>query len=104
MIIYSEKTKKEYNTVDECIEAEKVYDAEINAKIEKQKALEAEKENRKKEIVAVSKEIADLNEKYKKLISAYVKDFGEPIHNNNVIPFPDIRSMLSLFPPFFYED
>ena len=50
MKIYSEKTKKEYSTVDECLAAEKEFDDE-NEKLRLEKeAKAAEKRDRAKEI------------------------------------------------------
>ena len=42
MIIYSEKTDQKYNSVEECLEAEKAYDEE-----QKQKEIEQEKKEQR---------------------------------------------------------
>ncbi len=71
MKIYSEKTNKEYATVDECLEAEKAFDEQIAAEKAKkdaeQKALVAKKEA----AIAERKEAASkVEEKRKALIEA----------------------------------
>ena len=68
MKIYSEKTKKEYSTVDECLAAEKEVDDE-NEK-------SAEKRDRAKEIEDAYTKYREDYAKYIELRNQFIEDYG----------------------------
>lgn len=69
MVIYSDKTHKQYNTVDECLEAEKAFDEEVRAKEVEKKRLAGEKDAR-------LKEVNDAMQKAQELADKYCDDYG----------------------------
>lgn len=69
MKIYSEKTGKEYTTVDECLKAEKAYDDKIAEAKAKAEVKNSERASR-------AKEITDTYAKYIKLRNEFIKDYG----------------------------
>ena len=77
MIIYSEKTKKTYTTVEACAEAEAAYDA----KVAEEKRIAEEKEQARQvrvaELDTAHQAIVEAVEKYNALIDAYNKDYPE---------------------------
>lgn len=77
MVIYSEKTKERYDTVQECIAAETEYDRKQAKIAEEKKKIEMEKENRVKEITQACQAVKDADENYRKLVNEFVKDYGE---------------------------
>ena len=78
MIIYSEKTKKTYPTVDACAEAEAAYDA----KIAEEKRIAEEKEQARKvreaEVAEAYEALAKAEKRYNELVEAYNHDYGYP--------------------------
>lgn len=101
MIITSEKTGKQYKTVEECVAAEKAYDKEQAEK----KALEAKKNDERKarakrveekfKIAAKAKAEADEE------LRAFVKDYGSfhtTLTNENSTPwFYNVFDVLNSF-------
>lgn len=69
MYIWSEKTKKRYETVEECLDAEKAYDEALEIEKERKSKLADERKARAKEIEEASKH---LNE----LIDKFISDYG----------------------------
>lgn len=69
MYIFSEKTNAKYNTVEECIEAEKKYDEEQTAIVEKKAKLSEERKNR-------AKEIEDVYQHLNELVNKFIDDYG----------------------------
>ena len=69
MYIYSEKTKKTYDTVEECINAEKAYDAQMVEEEERKAKLAKERKVRAKEIEDSYKHLMDL-------VNQFVADYG----------------------------
>ena len=71
MKIYSEKTNKEYASVEECLKAEKEFDEKVAAeKAAKEKAL-AERKAKEEKALATRKADADkVEEAHKKMIEA----------------------------------
>ena len=87
MKIYSEKTNREYATVEECLNAEKEYDkamAEKKAAEEKalaeakarQEALVANRKERATEVEDAYKAILEAQKVYREKLDAFVKDYG----------------------------
>lgn len=69
MIIFSEKTNKQYATEEECLAAEKEYMEQI-------KAEKAKEHLRRNELKKARQEYLDAREKYVNLLREY-GDFGE---------------------------
>lgn len=76
MIISSEKTGKTYNTVEECLEAEKLFDAEQLKKKEEEERKAAEKTARMDEIHAAKEAIRVAEKRYVELVKAYNRDYA----------------------------
>lgn len=76
MIISSEKTGKTYNTVEECLEAEKLFDAEQLKKKEEEERKAAEKTARMDEIHAAKEAIRAAEKRYIELVNAYNRDYA----------------------------
>lgn len=69
MYIYSEKTKKRYDTVEECVEAEKEYDKAVAEEQAKKDKLATERKER-------AKEVEDSFKKANDLLKTFIKDYG----------------------------
>lgn len=82
MYIYSEKTNKKYNTVEECQEAEKKYDEDVAREAERRKHLKEQKEARKQEVT-------DAFDKAYELLEKYQEDYGTFTYRRtgNFFPF-----------------
>ena len=83
MYIYSEKTKKRYDTVEECVEAEKAYDKSIAEEKERKEKLASERKNR-------AKEVEDAFKNAYSLLDKFTKDYGTfhfTINSEDVNPF-----------------
>ena len=100
MKILSEKTKKFYDTVEECVEAEAAWDAE-QAKIEAEKRVLAEtRKDRAKEVEDAYRKAREAEKEFIKLRNAFVKDYGSfhmTVRNTEAIP----SFMDDLFNMFF---
>ena len=77
MIIYSEKTKEQYKSVEECIAAEEQYDAALKAKEEEKRMWEAQKAERANEVAEAFTVYMTAIKKYETLRDAYVRDYGK---------------------------
>ena len=76
MKIYSELTKKEYRTVEECLAAEKQF-LEIKAKEEKEKEfLAQQRKEDAKQIEEAYKVIINANKHYSELRDNFIKKYG----------------------------
>jgi hypothetical protein len=101
--IYSDKTKKSYDTMEKAIAAEEEYDAaQAKAKEEKQK-LADEKNNRKAELKAAEQAVIDANKalaearnRYSVLIQQYTKDYGIEKGDSEVSPFISIEDFINM--------
>lgn len=87
MKIISEKTGKEYTTVEECVAAEEQYDKELAEKkaaeekalVEakaKKEALVAARKERANEVEEAYKAILAAQKAYREKLDAFVKDYG----------------------------
>ena len=96
MKIYSEKTKEEYKTVEECLEAEKVWDEEQEAiKVEREEKAKIKKD-RAKEVEDAYKAEQDAYEYYLekrndriKAQNKFIEDYGYfhmTYSNKNALP------------------
>lgn len=98
MVIYSEKTKKEYKSVDECVAAEAEYD-----KKQEEKRLEAirkasEKNDREKIIREAYNKVEQATKDYYKLLDEYYKDYGKVIYRT---PFNTMEDLVRHIQKFF---
>lgn len=90
MYIYSEKTKKRYDTVAECEEAEKAYDEAIEQKKAEKERLAAARADRAKAVEEAYQKIVDARKEYDALLDAFVKDYGSfhfTVHSGELNPF-----------------
>lgn len=93
MIIRSEKTGKEYATVDECLAAEKKYDEAISAQ-EKQKKLREEAKEAKRLEVKTAKE------KYYAARQEYIDkldEFNREYSRHEVIDDNELKNFFQYF-------
>lgn len=98
MVIYSEKTKKEYKSVDECVAAESTYD-----KKQEEKRLEAirkagKKNDREKAIREAYDKVEQATKDYYKLLDEYYKDYGKVIYRT---PFNTMDDLVRHIQKFF---
>lgn len=97
MYIYSEKTKKKYATVDECINAEKAYDEQIAKEKEEKEKLANARAERAKEVEAAYEKVTEARNAYEELLEKFCEDYGSfhfTVHNGERNPF-------SIFDLFF---
>ena len=76
MRILSEKTKKEYATVEECLADEAKYDAMVAKKKEEAEKKAAERKERAKEVEEAYKAAREAEKHYVELRNKFVKDYG----------------------------
>ena len=98
MVIYSEKTKKEYKNVDECLAAEDEYD-----KAQEEKRLEAKrkadaKTDREKAIREAYNKVEQATKDYYKLLDEYYKDYGKVVYRT---PFNTMDDLVRHIQKFF---
>ena len=98
MVIYSEKTKKEYKSVDECVAEESEYD-----KKQEEKRLEAQrkaeiKDDREKAIREAYNKVEQATKDYYKLLDEYYKDYGKVIYRT---PFNTMEDLVRHIQKFF---
>ena len=75
MRIYSELTKKDYKTVDECLAAEKEYNDKLLKQEAEKKALSEKRAERAKEVEAAYKASVDAQKKYLELRNQFIEDY-----------------------------
>ena len=76
MKIFSEKTNKYYNTVEECLEAEKEYDEAVLEAENKKKELAENRKNRAKEVEDAYKARLEADKVFKDKLNKFVDDYG----------------------------
>lgn len=76
MKIYSEKTGKEYATVDACIAAEQEYDEKVAKEKEEKEKAAAERKERAAEVEAAAQKVIEAKKEYQKVLDAFLKDYG----------------------------
>ena len=76
MRIISEKTNKEYKTIAECLEAEKEYDAKVQAEKEKKDQLAKERTERAKAVEAAYDAAMEAADKYYEELKKFCDDYG----------------------------
>ena len=100
MIIYSDKTKQKYSTVEECEKAEQEYDAALALKEQKKKELVEAKKARANEVVEAYKAVKDAERAYIEKRNAFVKDYGYfhmSFRDENDASFSDLFSLFRIF-------
>ena len=76
MIIYSEKTKQKYDSVEACEIAEREWDALQEKKKEEARVKAEERRTRAKEVEDAYKAAVDAEKEYIKLRNKFIKDYG----------------------------
>lgn len=76
MRIISEKTNKEYSTVDECLAAEKEFDEAIEAEKARKAALAEKRADRAKEVEQAYRKVVEAQKEYHKVLASFCKDYG----------------------------
>lgn len=76
MKILSEKTNKEYASVEECLAAEEEFDKQVALEKAKKEELTNARKERAKEVEDAYKTILEAQKHYRELLNAFVKDYG----------------------------
>ena len=111
MRIISEKTGKEYTSVEECMAAEKEYEEAIaKQKAAKELAIAEEKarvaklnEERKARAAQIEdayKALCDANQKYRELLDKFVQDYGSfhmTLKTGDLNPFNGFQKLFNLW-------
>ena len=111
MKILSDKTNKEYATVEECLAAEKAFDEMVaKQQAEKEKALAekkakeeklaAERKARAIEIEAAYKASVESYKHYQELLKNFIHDYGSfhmTVHTGDLNPFDSFKHLFQDF-------
>lgn len=84
MKYYVESLKKFFDTAEEADKAEKKYLAEVKAEEEKKAKLADERKARADEVDAAFKAVAEAQEKARKLLNDFCKDYGAYHHSYKI--------------------
>ena len=76
MIIISEKTGKEYETIDECLADEKKFDEKVALKEAKKQELANARKERAKEVEDAYKKRIEADKNYRSLLNKFIDDYG----------------------------
>ena len=76
MKIYSEKTNKEYQTVEECLEAEKAFDEAAAVEQAKKKALANERKADADKVETKRQAAIEAQKEYRKELAAFCEKHG----------------------------
>ena len=76
MRIFSEKTNKEYKTVEDCLKAEKEFDEALALEKAKKQKLAEDKKARAAEVEEAWKAVREANKKYVELKNKFINDYG----------------------------
>ena len=76
MRIFSEKTNKEYKTVEDCLKAEKEFDEALALEKAKKQKLAEDKKARATEVEEAWKAVREANKKYVELKNKFINDYG----------------------------
>jgi len=76
MKIYSEKTNKEYKSVEECLAAEKAFDEKLALEKAKKEELATQRKARAAEVEEAYGAIIKAQKAYREKLNAFVKDYG----------------------------
>ena len=97
MYIYSEKTNKKYNTVEECQLAEMEYDERIEKEKAEKERLASEKEARRKEVEDAYGAIFEARKKADDLLDKYLNDYDDVDLSIKSYGVPSLRHIFDLF-------
>lgn len=100
MKIFSEKTNKYYNTVDECLKAEKAFDDAIAKEEEKKKKLSETRKVRAKEVEDAYKARLEADKVYKDKLNKFINDYGSFHMTINTEVEDNPFSLLDIFDNF----
>ena len=76
MKILSEKTNKEYASVEECLAAEEEFDKQVALEKAKKEELANTRKDRAKEVEDAYLAIIEAQKHFRKLLDAFTKDYG----------------------------
>ena len=76
MRIFSEKTGKEYKTVEECVAAEKEFDEAVAKEEARKENLAKERKARAKEVEDAMKAVYEARKVYQEKADAFKRDYG----------------------------
>ena len=76
MKYFSEKTKKYYDSEEDCISAEEEFDKAIAEEQERKEKLTAERKARATEVEEAYKNALEARKIYQEKLNAFVKDYG----------------------------
>lgn len=93
MIIRSEKTGKEYATVDECLAAEKKYDEAVSAQEKQKKLREEAKEAKRLEVKAAKDKYYAARQEYIDKLD----EFNREYFRREVIDDNELKNFLQYF-------
>lgn len=82
MIIYSEKTGKQYSTLAECMEAEEQYDKVVAQRAKQQELKKEKQEQEKKELEGLLEQYTTARDKYYAALNEYRKKYKSPDYEN----------------------
>lgn len=93
MIIRSEKTGKEYATVDECLAAEKKYDEAVSAQEKQKKLREEAKEAKRLEVKAAKDKYYAARQEYIDKLDEFNREYSR----REVIDDNELKNFLQYF-------
>lgn len=93
MKIYSEKTNKEYQTVEECLEAEKAFDEAIAAEQAKKEALANERKADAEKVEAKRQALIKAQDEYREELATFCSKHGA--YHYSVKPGEGYRDLIS---------
>lgn len=93
MKIYSEKTNKEYQTVEECLEAEKAFDEAAAAEQAKKEALANERKADADKVEAKREALIKARKEYHEELAAFCSKHGA--YHYSVKPGDSYRNLFS---------
>ena len=100
MKFYSEKTRKYYDTQDECVDAETKFDEAVALEKAKKDELVAARKARASEVEQAYKAVLEAQKKYRDLLKSFCKDYGSfhmTLHTGDNNPFDLFESFFDRF-------
>lgn len=100
MRILSEKTGKEYQTVEECVAAEKEFDEAVAAEKARKENLAKERKERANEVEEAYKAVLEAQKAYKAKLDAFVKDYGSfhmTLKTGDLNPFDNFSHLFNFW-------
>lgn len=98
MKIISEITKRQYDSVEECLKAEEDYRQLIEKKEIEAKKLAETRKARAAEVEAALEEVKKAQDNYNKLLGAFLKDFKTYHYSGSTMrDFPSVFNVFDIF-------